>query len=159
MRLSEEGKSVHRSICHTSKQEMPKILLMSRTGSAITGRRVPDQMECPSPLCFPSNSSNLQSHTQNTNQQGQDNPHSANMAQTDFVPLSESHGNMHSIQYPLMTWSPLTGQRTSPPSQSRENSPQSMTPSWLWGNELTCSDQIQQILINSRKQNTRHTYP
>lgn len=80
------------------------------------------------------------------------------MAQTDSVPLPESQGNMHCIHYPSMTQSPLTGQWTSPPSQSREISPESVAPSWLSGDELTCLDQVLVVLINSRKQNTRHTY-
>lgn len=80
------------------------------------------------------------------------------MAQADLVPLPAVHVSLPSTNSLDEVRPPIPGQWSAPPSTTGEAPPESVAPPWFQVHELTCSEQVKHILLNSRQDSTHNTY-
>lgn len=105
----------------------------------------------PRPLSYPG-------HTQDQDQQFQSHLDSAHVAQKNVVSLSLKDGCLPSMHSSPSTTFPVSGWEPNPPSKSGKTPPEDMATPWFQDSEMTCSEDVRDILLNSRSSTTQHTY-
>lgn len=75
-----------------------------------------------------------------------------------MVPLPDSPSPLSSGQTLIHSLSSVSGCRLHSSSQPEDALPQSLACQWVMRHWLTCSKEVQQTLLNSRKDSTKYTY-
>lgn len=76
-----------------------------------------------------------------------DSPH---VAQTNWVLVLVEDGSMYTVHFSPCAEPAVTGGRTGLTPKPAEASPESMVPPWFHHEKMNCSEDVKQILLNSR---------
>lgn len=136
---------------------MSTVLLKSGSKPLVSRGCLPHHMECTFTLCLSNISAVVQITSQDTGGLSQSHSQSPNMALTDLVSLASLQGGLSTNHPTADSTRPLTGCRPNPPSQSRTPPDECIAPSWFWDPAMTYSEEVKEILLNSRCDATCYT--
>lgn len=140
----------HRSFCHTVQHKTCVVLFTSRNRPTLNRRHRLLQLERESTLCIPSHSINNESIGEDAPRRGNGNSNSSILALPGLVSLAVS--TVFSSPVPSSGLSrssvtrslPNTAPATTPPR------PSCLAASWFKQTEMNCSQDVKNVLLNSR---------
>lgn len=146
------------SFCHTSQYEEQQIACQGRSRSPISSRCLSHFLDRRPSLCVAMNPIASKGFQQDQAKPKRSHFYCSNFAKTDLVSLlhptrlSPTMAASHQLPSVVSGWrsdtSPQTGGSVAP----------SMAPHWFSGLETSCSSEVQQVLLNRRKESIGHTY-
>ncbi|XP_065267485.1 collagen alpha-3(IV) chain-like [Emys orbicularis] len=152
------GLSPDRPVCHTQQQEVSTILLLHESQSGFHHRCLPSSMGRLSALRVPTNTAGPQAAPQGPQGQGPGHIDSSGMATPALVHITPGNVRGDPAHLTVGPGPDDAGSRPPPASEPRVAPPHSLDAPWLNAMELSCSDQVRQVLLGSRKPSTRATY-
>lgn len=132
----------------------PLLVKVRGPGSPLPAGRPFSTLEEGSVLCLSPNAPNSKGIEQDQAGQSQSYSQSTYLAETSLLPLPASTKYPTVNQAPNHSSSPVSGCGLHASPQLGGSTPQGVTPGWLSGTEVSCSMDVQQELLNSRKTST-----
>lgn len=127
----------------------PQICSWVGLGPRSLGERLSHQMGCSSPVCIPTDTTKIQNNTQDTDRQ-------AKVWHGPGRPGTHTWGTWQCVCHTVSLCNGILSRKMKVKSSIRAW--RNFTRMWLLHDELTCSEQVKQVLVNSRKSTTRTTY-
>lgn len=160
--------SVFHSICQTwslpgplyypNQYEMLPFLLQGRMQPSFIGRCSDNTVALQPAICIPPSTSHSQDIAQTERRKSKGYPHSTVMAETGVVLKSPSPHSGNASPPSSQAGSLVTEVKYLEPSQPLIFQSEGIAPRLFCGMDLTCLDNVQSVLLSSRKPTTHETY-
>nr|XP_025035796.1 uncharacterized protein LOC112544220 [Pelodiscus sinensis] len=148
-----------RPLCYSRQQEMSRLLLKSGHRHPIDGGCLPAQVgNIPSLIRLSSNSTETPSNREDTIRLSDSNPGGPLLASPDMAHATHADVGIQTSTTSMDQQLDLAAKRQSFPSGHRPFAPDSLAPNWLQGLELTCSQAVRDVLVQSRGHSTQRSY-